>query len=347
MAGWPQHNISAVATRAMDRWRYLAIEGLSWSRLWNRPKSLDQVEAFTAAYRRSATELARVRAFSPDRRLAEFIEEGLANAHFAVYRGERPRVVQVIRGVLFGFPALVRKYAGYHLLSLVILMVSTLIAHFSVTYFPETYFLFVDAGLASGRDPSASKEALASSLGPQDTGASSDALFSSFLFTHNTRVAFMCFAWGVLLGLPTIYMLIKTGLMLGAFTALFMNKGLGVEFFAWILPHGVPEIGAIILCGGAGMALGHCILNPGNRPRGVALRQTAADASLTALGCVPLLALAGVIEGSFRQSNASLELRYALFALLLVGGLVWIILARGVSERRQTKNVKGVQVTAA
>lgn len=327
MAGWPQHNISAVATRAMDRWRYLAIEGLSWSRLWKRPKSLDQVEAFTAAYRRSATELARVRAFSPDRRLAEFIEEGLANAHFAVYRGERPRPVQVARGVLFGFPALVRKYAGYHLLSFGILIAATLIAHFAVTYYPETFYLFIDAGLAGGRDPSASKETLAQTLGPQATGTGDDALFSSFLFTHNTRVAFICFAWGILLGLPTIYMLIKTGLMLGAFTALFVNKGLGVEFFAWILPHGVPEIGAIILCGGAGMALGHRLLNPGRQTRWAALRGTAGDSSLTALGCVPLLMLAGVIEGSFRQSTASLEMRYGLFALLLVGGLAWIILS--------------------
>src|SRR5690606_38746852 len=108
-----------------------------------------------------------------------------------------------------------------------------------------------------------SREYLASTLGPQDSSLGEGTFFSTFLFTHNTRVAFLCFAWGIVLGLPTLYLLIMNGMMLGAFLALFFSKGLGVEVVAWIGPHGVPEIGAIILCGGAGMAIGHSLLNPG------------------------------------------------------------------------------------
>jgi uncharacterized membrane protein SpoIIM required for sporulation len=327
-----QHHISAIATRAMERWRFLAHEGLARSRTRARPENIGSVENFTAAYRRSATELARVRAFSPDRQLADYIESSVATAHFAVYKRRRPKVMHAVRGALFHFPGLVRKYWAYHLAAILITAVATTIAYTSVWYDPDTYYLFVGRGLAGGRDPSASTELLRSTLGPQETSPDMDAFFTSMLFTHNTRVAFMCFAFGIILGLPTIYFLIVNGLMLGAFTSLFVQRGLGIEYFAWILPHGVPEFGAIFLCGGAGLALGHRILNPGNRPRSTALRLTAQDACLTALGCVPLLAMAGLIEGVFRQSYASTELRYGLFALMLIGLGTWIAFTRSGSR---------------
>ena len=316
----------------MDRWRFLAFEGLAWSRVRARPTNLDTVENFTAAYRRSATELARVRAFSPDKRLADFIEQGVANAHFAVYRRKRPSFKSIVEGAIFGIPAATQALWKYHLLSFLILGGCTAVAFIAVIYAPETFYLFVDRGLASGRDPSASREYLAQSLGPQDTDVPTDVIFSTFLFTHNTRVAFMCFSWGVLLGIPTIYLLVKTGLMLGGFLGLFFSKGLGAEAVAWLGPHGVPEIGAIILAGGAGMAIGHTLLNPGKLPRWTALKKVSTTACIVALGCVPLLITAGIIEGSFRQSYASIELRYALMAIMAILCPGWLFFVR----RRQS-----------
>jgi uncharacterized membrane protein SpoIIM required for sporulation len=328
MAGMPHHHVSQVATRAMDRWRYLAFEGMSWSRVRARPTSLETVENFTAAYRRSATELARVRAFSPDRRLADFIEQAVATAHFAVYRRRRTKFRQLVEGVVFEVPASVRKLWHYHALSLLIVSLSAALAFTAVNWDPDTYYLFVDRELAGGRDPSASREYLAQTLGPEDTTADVDTAFATMLFTNNTRVAFLCFAWGFVAGLPTIYLLIKNALMLGAFLALFFNKGLGVEAVAWLFPHGVPEIGAIILCGGAGMAIGHRLINPGKLPRRRALTLTAENACITALGCVPLLLMAGIIEGSFRQSYAGLGLRYALIVIMLVVCVGWLFFVR-------------------
>jgi uncharacterized membrane protein SpoIIM required for sporulation len=59
-----------------------------------------------------------------------------------------------------------------------------------------------------------------------------------------------------------------------------------------------------------------------------ALKQYGGDASLTALGCIPLLLMAGLIEGIFRQSTASTGLRYALFLFMLIGLGLWIVLTR-------------------
>jgi len=312
----------------MDRWRFLALEGVQHSRPLARPRTLQQVEQFTSAYRQTATELARVRAFSPDKRLAEYIERGVATSHFAVYRTRRPRASRVLAAAVFGFPALVRKHWQYHAVSLLVLALTTCVAFAAVFLDPDAYYLFVDASLAAGRDPSASTEYLESFLGPQSSRLDEELAFTSFLFTNNTRVAFLCFAWGVVAGLGTFYLLAKTGLMLGGLSALYVQRGLSVPYFAWILPHGVPEIGAIVLCGGAGLLLGHRLINPGRLARKDALKLYGGDAAITALGCVPLLALAGLIEGIFRQSTASVASRYVLFLLMLVGLGLWIVLTR-------------------
>jgi hypothetical protein len=176
MAGWP-HHISAVASRALERWRYLAAEGLSWSRSRQKGKGQDAVEAFTAAYRRSATELARVKAFSPDRQLADYIETAVANAHFAVYKQRRPKFRDVLRGAVFGFPALVRQYWAYHLVSILITFGCAAIAFIAVMNNPETFYLFIDRDLAGGRDPSASTEFLASGLGGRESSMDEDTGF--------------------------------------------------------------------------------------------------------------------------------------------------------------------------
>jgi uncharacterized membrane protein SpoIIM required for sporulation len=322
------HHIPQTASMAMERWKFLGYEATRWSKAKLSPKDLDAVERFTAAYRRSATELARVKAFSPDKQLAEYIEQAVAVSHFAVHRRRRPKLRSAVEAAFFTFPHLVRKHWRYHVASFLITMLAAAIAFVAVLYNPDTYYLFINRDLAGGRDPSASTEYLLSTLGPQDVGLAHGVLFSSELFTHNTRVAFVAFAFGIALGIPTIYILIINGLMLGSFTALFVSRGLTVEYLAWIMPHGIPELGAIFLCGGAGLAIGHRVLNPGGQPRGAAIRKTAGEASLIALGCVPLLLAAGFIEGIFRQSEASTLMRYALFISLFVGLGAWFLLTR-------------------
>ncbi|MCC6575605.1 MAG: stage II sporulation protein M [Planctomycetes bacterium] len=311
-------------SQAKSRWRLLAMEGARLSKVNARPANQQQAEQFSAMYRRSATELARVRAFSPNRRLAEYLETAVATAHFAMYRKEPAKFRDAVWGFLGTVPALIRKHWRYHILIILFTALSTGIAFAAVMATPDSYFLFVDAQLAAGRDPYASRESLKEVLDSRNHDLSTGAAFSSMLFTHNTQVAFMCFALGLLLGLPTLYLIFKNGLMLGAFAAIYVRADLTWEFLAWILPHGLPEFGAIFLCAGSGLVMGHRLMNPGELPRRIALSRAAGEASIMAMGAVPLLLAAGLIEGIFRQSDASMELRYALFGTLAVVIGVWL-----------------------
>jgi len=325
----PQDNFNQppMAMHPKSRWRILAEQGARLSAGNTRPQSQEEAERFGALFRQGATELARVKAFSPDRRLGEALEQAVATGHFAMHRGERASWQDALKGFFFLVPQLVRRNWAYMATSAAITFISALIAFVAVQLDESTFYLFIDPGLAGGRDPSASREALKASLEGGMDSLGEGAAFSSFLFVHNTKVAFICFALGALLGLPTTYMLIKNGLMLGAFIAIYEEAGLLPEVLAWLLPHGVPEFGAIILCGGCGLMLGHRMLNPGSQPRRVAMPKYATQACIIAMGCVPLLYTAGIIEGIFRQSGASIGLRYTLFAamLLLIGS--WLLFA--------------------
>ena len=86
------------------------------------------------------------------------------------------------------------------------------------------------------------------------------------------------------------------------------ERGLALEFWAWVLPHGVTELLAVVLCGAAGLrrrgaALPgppHAARQPGRRGR---------EAGVVVLGAVLMLLLAGLIEGIFRQTVHDVDLR--------------------------------------
>jgi uncharacterized membrane protein SpoIIM required for sporulation len=121
----------------------------------------------------------------------------------------------------------------------------------------------------------------------------------------------MAFALGIFGGLPTVFLLFQNGLIVGAFAALYAGRGLSWDLWGWLLPHGVTELLAVILCGAAGLLLAHALVFPGAEPRADALRRRGRQAAEIALGCVGMLFIAGLIEGIFRQTVTSIDVRYA------------------------------------
>ena len=52
-----------------------------------------------------------------------------------------------------------------------------------------------------------------------------------------------------LMRFATAVMLFVNGLFLGALAQVYVAKGMAGWFWAWILPHGIPEITAICIAG--------------------------------------------------------------------------------------------------
>ena len=70
-----------------------------------------------------------------------------------------------------------------------------------------------------------------------------------------------------------------------------------MRFWAFILPHGVIELSAIFIAAGAGLQLGYSLVAPGRATRQDSLMAAGRQAVLLALGVLPMLVIAGLIEG--------------------------------------------------
>jgi len=120
---------------------------------------------------------------------------------------------------------------------------------------------------------------------------------SSYIFTNNIRVSILAFAGGILATLGTAALLVYNGLILGVVGGLAVGSGNGPAFFELVVPHGVLELSCIAVAGAAGIRLGWSIVDPGHRPRSVAVVSEARRAVEIILGTLPWFVLAGLVEG--------------------------------------------------
>jgi uncharacterized membrane protein SpoIIM required for sporulation len=272
-------------------------------------------------YRAALSSLSVARAISLDRNLLDYLESLSARAYLVVY-GVRKNLREAVADFFVRrFPRLVRERWIHFLLSYAVLVAGVWVGFALTSGDLDRFYSFVDPTMAQGRGPSASTESLRAVLYDEGDAARMLKAFSMFLFTHNAQVGMLAFAIGFAGGIPAALLMFANGLTLGAFGALYASRGLAIDFWGWVLPHGVTEITAVALCGAAGLALGQAVIFPGREERRAGLARRGREAAQVALGALALFFLAGLVEGIFRQLVHSVPIRYAVAgasALLLV-----------------------------
>ena len=81
------------------------------------------------------------------------------------------------------------------------------------------------------------------------------------------------------------------------------NSDFANDLLTFMVGHGVIELSAIFMAGGAGMMIGYAFINPGDLTRGQALKKKGMDAAKIVIGCACLLVVAGIIEGFLSPSG--------------------------------------------
>ncbi len=275
-------------------------------------------------YRATLSALSVARNTSLDLSLITYLESLSTRAYFQIY-GVRATVKGgLLKFLTRTFPTLVRQAKWYVLISFFSMMIGTVAGYSLTMENQDWYYSFV--GTEDQRSPAATTEYLRGTIYDKVDDKDRLSVFSTFLFTHNARVGMLAFALGFALGLPTIYLLFKTGLMLGSFTALFASRGLGPDIWGWLLIHGVTELLAVVLCGAAGLVLAKAIIFPGKYSRLENLAIEGRRAGLIVLGCVGMFFIAGLLEGFARQLITDMDIRYLvagasaiLWALYFIG----------------------------
>lgn len=153
----------------------------------------------------------------------------------------------------------------------------------------------------------------------------SAANFATEVTVNNIQVSLTAFAGGILLCIPTAFVLAINGAFLGEAAGLFTSVGEEAKFYGLILPHGLLELTAVVIAGGAGLRLGWAIIAPGDRTRAEALGAEARRSVLMVLGLMVAFVTAGFIEGFITGRGVPTGLRIAIGVAAELAFLSWIV----------------------
>ena len=87
---------------------------------------------------------------------------------------------------------------------------------------------------------------------------------------------------------------------------------------SFVVPHGTLELPAIFMAGGAGLLMAKGLLAPGFLSRRDSLTEAAAVAVRLVLGVIPMLVVAGIIEGFISPTDIPVRLKFALGVSMFV-----------------------------
>lgn len=328
--------MSSFVTRNKQDWQELE-DLVQRARASLRRMSYEDLNRLDVLYRRATIHLAQVATRSTDRQLIGYLNGLTAAAHSLIYLPPRRSLFAGAGWFLIeGFARCIARNLRWHAISAALLIGGGVLAwYLCQNDVLAAYALAMPGDL---RQPGSSREQLEAVLrSGRDQGGGDKFMFASFLFQHNLKVGMLSMAAGVLACIPTVLLMIYNGMILGSFVSMHQQAGISAELWAWILPHGVTEIGAIILCGGVGLILGRSVMRPGDLSRTDSLRRAGVEAAQTCAGVAVMLLAAAVIESYLRQSHLSTPARF-----WFAGGsaLFWTLyIAYGVVRERASKKM--------
>lgn len=250
---------------------------------------------FAARYREVAADLARLRTYGAEPRIIERLDRLVAVGHSALYRNEGRALHRAWEVVSRECPAAVLGAWREVVLACLMFSVPAAVGYRMLRDEPQLAEQVLPAVMLDRAE--AGREARGTGKRYVEVAARVRPAMASAIITNNVRVALYCFAGGIFLGIGSLVLLALNGLQLGASFGHYVNVGLGAFLGEFIIGHGVLELSAIWIAGGAGFLLGRTLIAPGDLARSDALVLAGRRAVRMLGACVVCLLVAGLIEG--------------------------------------------------
>lgn len=311
----------------MDVQRWLVRQEVHWASLEkllhqaekNGIKTLSarDIRQLSSLYRLASADLARAQTRQLGIGVTDYLQDLVRRGYSQVYQGrQRQDGQEIIRFYQQGFPQTVQASWTYILAAVVI---------FGLGIYMGWYYTWQDPAFKQLVIPEHILR-LVQEEGKLWMGSivGVEPLASSQIMTNNISVTLSALAGGIFAGLGTIFILWYNGLHIGAIATLVGQHNLAYPFWAFVFPHGALELPAIFLSGAAGLRLGQALIFPGRRSRLLALKQQGQLAAQLMFGVVPMLIIAGLVEGFFSPNPAIPDgLKYLVGIILLVALMLY------------------------
>lgn len=271
--------------------------------------SRSDLQELSLLYRQTAADLAAIREDRGSVHYSRYVNQLLVRAHNTIYSGHRANPMATVSFFTKTYPAAFRRHLPHVFLATLIFAVAGLVG--AVLTYQNSDFKVKILGPQMVETIDRHQMWTHSIVGIKPVA-------SSTIMTNNLSVGFTTFALGITAGLGTIYMMAFNGLLIGVIGVACYLSGMSLQLWSFVAPHGALELPAIFIAGGAGLRLAQGLLFPGVLPRRDSLARAGSEAVQLLLGTIPILIVAGLIEGFVSPTSLAVPLKFSMSAALFV-----------------------------
>ena len=265
-------------------------------------------------YRQTASDLSVVLEDASSAQLAAYLKQLLGRSHNLIYMGYRPKAGGIVSFYLKTYPGVFRETLPLTLVAIAIFAVGAIAGWAAAIHDPGFAYRMLGPKMMETIERREMWTHSVVAIKP---------VAASAITTNNLTVAFTMFASGITVIGP-VWVSLFNGLLIGVVGAATWHAGMAMSLWSFVAPHGALELPAIFIAGGAGLDIARALLFPGMLPRRDALTRAGGRASRLVLGTLPLLLVAGTIEGFFSPTDAPVAMKFALGGILFAALLAYL-----------------------
>ena len=269
--------------------------------------------------------IAKTRQYSPQ--LIDYLHHLVLRGHQNLYRDKTLSLWRLVEFIWIIFPQTFRQYIGYFYCSLGVFLIPACIVGTLCYQNSEFIYHLMPHHQVKSMEEMYNPDNRQLGRTKKRESKTNLSMFGYYIY-NNIGIGFRTFAGGMLFGLGSLFFLFYNGLILGGVAGHLTAIGFSETFWSFVLGHGAFELTAIVICGMAGLMLGHQLVAPKAYRRADALKRISPKAVIIVMGAALMLLIAAFIEAFWSSIQMNLYIKYTVATFLWVF-VVWYLSQSG------------------
>lgn len=288
-----------------------------------------ELQELALLYRQVAADLSVLRQDHTASTYAAHVNQLLARAHHIIYSGRKTSLAGLFRFLRDDYPRIFQRNLPYVAASVIISVACGLLGMILTNTHPDFMRHYIGPSMIATMERHEMWTHSIVSVKPMATSA---------IMTNNLSVSFVTFGGGITFGAYTLYLLFINGMELGVIGAACHHYGMSILLWSFVAAHGSLELPSILIAGAAGLRLGHAMLFPAGYRWKDSVASGGIEATRLVSGIIPLLVIAGCLEGFFSPSQAPIWLKFTVGGMLFTLLNLWLFRPTRVREPEENQS---------